>query len=67
MTITPTRQSEGGPRQSKPRASTESVSRVVNESGIEIKPLYTAQDVLATGSLDTSSPGEPPFTRGIHP
>jgi methylmalonyl-CoA mutase, N-terminal domain len=67
MTITPTRHSEGGSRQSKPRASAESASRVVNESGIEIKPLYTAQDVLASGELDASPPGEPPFTRGIHP
>ncbi|TAK47805.1 MAG: methylmalonyl-CoA mutase [Xanthobacteraceae bacterium] len=40
---------------------------VVNESGIEIKPLYTAQDVLASGGVDASAPGQAPFTRGIHP
>ena len=27
------------------------VRRVVNESGIEIKPLYTAEDVIATGGV----------------
>ena len=52
---------------SKPRAVSEPVRRVVNESGIEVKPLYTAEDVAASGALDTSRPGEPPFTRGIHP
>ena len=43
------------------------VRPVVNESGIEIKPLYGAQDVAATGGVDASGPGEAPFTRGIHP
>ena len=51
----------------KPRAVGEPVRRVVNESGIEVKPLYTAEDVAASGDLDSSRPGEPPFTRGIHP
>ncbi len=43
-----------------------------NESGIEIKPLYTAEDVEATkidepGVPDgVGVPGEFPFTRGIH-
>ena len=43
-----------------------------NESGIEIKPLYTAEDVEATkidepGVPDgVGAPGEYPFTRGIH-
>lgn len=43
-----------------------------NESGIEIKPLYTAEDVAATkidepGVPDgVGDPGEYPFTRGIH-
>jgi len=54
-------------KQAKPRAVNESIRRVVNESGIEIKPLYTAEDVAATAPLDLSRPGEPPFTRGIHP
>ncbi len=39
---------------------------VVNESGIEIQPLYTAADVAASGGFDQSRPGEHPFTRGIH-
>lgn len=51
----------------KPRAVREPVRRVVNESGIEVKPLYTAEDVAASGPPDNSRPGEPPFTRGIHP
>jgi methylmalonyl-CoA mutase, N-terminal domain len=51
----------------KPRAASDGVSRLVNESGIEIKPLYTAEDVAASAPPDTSRPGEPPFTRGIHP
>ncbi|MCL4746377.1 MAG: methylmalonyl-CoA mutase, partial [Burkholderiaceae bacterium] len=41
---------------------------VRNESGIEIKPLYTADDVQASGGLAMlGMPGEFPFTRGIHP
>ncbi|HEY5633593.1 MAG TPA: methylmalonyl-CoA mutase family protein [Burkholderiaceae bacterium] len=41
---------------------------VRNESGIEIKPLYTAGDVEASGGLSMlGAPGEYPFTRGIHP
>ncbi len=40
---------------------------VVNESGIEVKPLYTAADVEASGGLTMlGEPGEYPFTRGIH-
>jgi len=39
---------------------------VVNESGIEIKTLYTAEDVKRSGVVDRSLPGEHPFTRGIH-
>jgi len=51
----------------KPRAVEDRVRRVVNESGIEIKPLYTAEDVARSAPPDASRPGEPPFTRGIHP
>jgi methylmalonyl-CoA mutase N-terminal domain/subunit len=41
---------------------------LVNESGVEIKPLYTADDVAASGGTEmTGRPGEYPFTRGIHP
>ena len=39
---------------------------VVNESGIEVKPLYTQDDVDATGGARLGAPGEFPFTRGIH-
>lgn len=56
------------PKTGKPlRAANEGVRRVVNESGVEIKPLYTADDVAASGGIDASRPGEAPFTRGIHP
>jgi methylmalonyl-CoA mutase N-terminal domain/subunit len=43
-----------------------------NESGIEIKPLYTQEDVAETAieepgvSDGVGNPGEFPFTRGIH-
>ena len=49
--------------QSKPRSK---IKPILNESGIEIKPLYTADDVVASGGVDNSAPGEAPFTRGIH-
>ena len=40
---------------------------VVNESGIEIRPLYTDADVEASGGIAMlGRPGEYPFTRGIH-
>ena len=40
---------------------------VVNESGIEIKPLYTQEDVEESGGFDfIGEPGDYPFTRGIH-
>jgi len=62
MTVAPGKQQEAGHR-----ASGEKVRRVINESGIEIKPVYDEGDVLASGGLDMSPPGQPPFTRGIHP
>jgi methylmalonyl-CoA mutase N-terminal domain/subunit len=62
MSVAPSREKER-----RPRAANDGMRRVVNESGIEIKPLYTAEDVAASGALDESRPGEPPFTRGIHP
>ena len=40
---------------------------MINEFGIEAKTLYTLDDVLRSGGVDDSLPGEPPFTRGIHP
>lgn len=45
-----------------------SLPPVVNESGIAVQPLYTPEDVAASGGLDMlGRPGEYPFTRGIHP
>ena len=50
-----------------PSAAPPGLKPVVNESGIEIKPLYTAEDVEASGGADGGGlPGEFPFTRGIH-
>ncbi|MDP6853981.1 MAG: methylmalonyl-CoA mutase family protein [Arenicellales bacterium] len=43
-------------------------SPVFNESGLEIKPVYTPADVEASGgSHAVGLPGQYPFTRGIHP
>ncbi len=40
---------------------------VINESGIEIKKTYTADDLEASGGVAmVGLPGEYPFTRGIH-
>ncbi|MGB2985943.1 MAG: methylmalonyl-CoA mutase family protein, partial [Phycisphaerae bacterium] len=40
---------------------------VLNESGLKIEPLYTAEDVEKSGGWDgIGNPGEFPFTRGIH-
>ncbi len=42
--------------------------RVVNESGIEIQPLYTQEDVERSGGFGfIGEPGAYPFVRGIHP
>jgi methylmalonyl-CoA mutase N-terminal domain/subunit len=38
--------------------------RRFTDSGIEIKPLYTAEDIK--GDLDLGRPGEFPYTRGVH-
>lgn len=41
--------------------------RVVNRSGIEIKPLYTPRDWDgAAYETDLGFPGQPPYTRGIY-
>ena len=38
------------------------------ESGIEIKPVYTAADLEESGGVgDLGMPGQYPYTRGIHP
>ena len=40
---------------------------VFNESGLEIRPVYTAGDVERSGGeANIGKPGEFPFTRGIH-
>jgi methylmalonyl-CoA mutase N-terminal domain/subunit len=40
---------------------------VLNESGLPIEPVYTAEDVERSGGWDgIGSPGAFPFTRGIH-
>ncbi|TSA16849.1 MAG: methylmalonyl-CoA mutase [Betaproteobacteria bacterium] len=40
---------------------------VVNESGIEVNPLYTEEDLARSGgTTQIGLPGEYPFTRGIH-
>jgi methylmalonyl-CoA mutase N-terminal domain/subunit len=47
-----------------------STKKIYTDSGIEIKPLYTAADLnieSATFQLPTDGPGEFPFTRGIQP
>jgi len=44
------------------------IQPVVNESGIEIKPVYTAADVEHSGGFSfVGEPGAYPFVRGIHP
>ena len=44
------------------------VRPAANESGIEIQPRYTAQDVERTGGFGfIGEPGAYPFVRGIHP
>ena len=41
--------------------------KVVNESGIEIQPLYGPEDVEQSGGTGfLGDPGGYPFTRGIH-
>ena len=43
------------------------IKPIFNESGIEVKPLYTAADVEASGGLGmVGEPGKYPFTRGLH-
>ena len=44
------------------------MTKVILESGIEVNPLYTQEDVEQTESMDDiHNPGQYPFTRGIHP
>jgi methylmalonyl-CoA mutase N-terminal domain/subunit len=40
------------------------------DSGIELRPVYTREDLAGRGfdpQIDLGSPGEPPYTRGIYP
>ncbi len=47
--------------------SSPELKKVVNESGIEIQPLYNEQSVEDSGGIEfIGEPGEYPFTRGIH-
>ncbi|MBI3648518.1 MAG: methylmalonyl-CoA mutase [Actinobacteria bacterium] len=42
--------------------------RRVTDSGIELKPVYTAEDLAGWDpASELGVPGEPPFTRGIYP
>ena len=59
----PVRKSEGG-RAYDCRVATTDRDRRETESGIEIKPVYTADDVA---ELELELPGEFPFTRGPYP
>jgi len=44
------------------------LKKVILESGLEVSPLYSQEDVDRTGSdSDIGKPGQHPFTRGIHP
>lgn len=40
--------------------------KLENTSGIEIRHIYTAEDVTAAGAQDPGVPGRFPFTRGVH-
>jgi methylmalonyl-CoA mutase N-terminal domain/subunit len=52
----------------KPPKQTSDVPPLLWESGIEVKPVYTADDVERSGGWDrVGLPGQHPFTRGIHP
>lgn len=42
------------------------VKKVFLESGIEVNPIYTAEDIEHS-SIHQEMPGQYPFTRGIHP
>lgn len=49
-------------------ASPGAAKRVVNRSGIEVKPLHTPRDTPRADYLDALGyPGEYPYTRGIYP
>lgn len=48
----------------------DAIQKVILQSGIEIKPVYTPEDLERIGfdyQKDLADPGAFPFTRGIHP
>jgi len=45
----------------------EEVRSVILESGIEVKPVYTPEDVETDYLKDVGGPGKYPYARGIHP
>ncbi len=54
--------------QPSPDASAESQDSFTTLSGLEVKRLYTPEDVRDLDySRDLGLPGQYPFTRGIHP
>ncbi len=53
---------------SKSREKDDDLRKVVLESGIEVKPVYSPEDVKEMDFDEKiGDPGEYPFTRGIHP
>ena len=51
----------------KPTSQKEDAKKIFLESAIEVKPLYTQEDVEQTAAMDDiGNPGQYPFTRGIH-
>ncbi len=48
----------------------DAIQQVILQSGIEVKPVYTPEDLEAVGfdyEQDLADPGEFPFTRNLHP
>ena len=41
--------------------------KTTNISGIELKPVYTPEDLEGINYEEISLPGEPPYTRGNYP
>ncbi len=48
----------------------DAIDEVIYQSGIQVKPVYTPQDLAAVGfdyEQDLGDPGQYPFTRSLHP
>ncbi len=48
----------------------DAIEKVILQSGIEVKPVYTPEDLKEVGfdyEKDLANPGEFPFTRSLHP